>query len=97
MIWHDKPVLRELYSDFYRRMAAQCRPGETLEIGGESGNFKEFAPHVVSTDVLFAPWLNSVCDAQALPFKDTTFDNVVMMDVLHHHIIEGGVLSAPSR
>ena len=68
MIWHDKPVLRELYSDFYHRMADACRPGTTLEIGGGSGNFKEFAPHVVSTDVLFAPWLDSVCDAnQAVP------------------------------
>ena len=84
MIWHDKPVLRELYSDFYHRMADACRPGTTLEIGGGSGNFKEFAPHVVSTDILFAPWLDSVCDAQSLPFKDGSFDNVAMMDVFHH-------------
>jgi SAM-dependent methyltransferase len=84
MIWHDKPVLRELYSDFYRHMAAACLPGETLEIGGGSGNFKEFSPHVLSTDILFAPWLNSVCDAQSLPFRDGVFDNMVMMDVFHH-------------
>ena len=84
LIWHDKPVLRELYSGFYRRMAAACRPGMTLEIGGGSGDFKEFSPHVVSTDILFAPWLDSVCDAQALPFGDASFDNVIMMDVFHH-------------
>ncbi|MDP6031125.1 MAG: class I SAM-dependent methyltransferase [Alphaproteobacteria bacterium] len=84
LIWHNKPVLRELYSDFYRRISDACHDGSTLEIGGGSGNFKEFAPHVVSTDVLFAPWLDSVCDAQSLPFKDTAFDNVVMMDVFHH-------------
>ncbi len=83
-IWHDKPVLRKLYSEFYRRMADACHDGSTLEIGGGSGNFKEFAPHVVSTDVLFAPWLDSTCDAQALPFKDAAFDNMVMIDVFHH-------------
>jgi len=83
-IWHAKPVLRKLYSEFYRRMADACRPGTTLEIGGGSGNFKAFAPHVVSTDILFAPWLDSTCDAQVLPFKDGSFDNVVMMDVFHH-------------
>ena len=83
-IWHQKPVLRKLYSGFYRRMADACRPGATLEIGDGSGNFKAFAPHVVSTDILFAPWLDSTCDAQALPFREGSFDNVVMMDVFHH-------------
>ena len=65
-------------------MADACGPGTTLEIGGGSGNFKAFAPHVVSTDILFAPWLDSVCDAQSLPFENAAFDNVVMMDVFHH-------------
>ena len=65
-------------------MADTCRPGATLEIGGGSGNFKAFAPHVASTDIVFAPWLDSTCDAQILPFKDGSFDNVVMMDVFHH-------------
>ena len=55
-----------------------------LEIGGGSGNLKEFAPRVVSTDILLAPWLDAVADAQALPFRDGTFDSVVMVDVLHH-------------
>jgi ubiquinone/menaquinone biosynthesis C-methylase UbiE len=84
LIWHHKPVLRKLYSEFYRRMADACRPGAILEVGGGSGNFKKFAPHVMSTDILFAPWLDSVCDAQSLPFRNGSFDNVMMMDVLHH-------------
>jgi SAM-dependent methyltransferase len=82
--WQAKPVLREIYEDFYRRMASACRPGRTLEIGGGSGNFKAFYPGVVSTDIQFSTWLDAVCDAHRLPFADGAFDNIVMVDVLHH-------------
>ena len=30
------------------------------------------------------PWLDTTCDAQSLPFKDKSFDNIIAMDVLHH-------------
>ena len=83
-IWEAKPVLRAIYEGWYERMARLCRPGRTLEIGGGSGNLKSYAPDVVSTDLLTAPWLDAVCDAQCLPFADGSFDNVVMFDVLHH-------------
>jgi len=83
-------VLRAIYRDFYRRIMAASRPGLVLEIGGGSGNLKQFATHVISTDIQLAPWLDAVADAQALPFGDCTFDGIVMVDVLHH-------LEAPGR
>lgn len=83
-VWESKPVLRAIYSDYYRRMLCHCRPGPTLEIGGGSGNLKAFAPEVISTDILEAPWLDTVADAQALPFAEASFHNLVMLDVLHH-------------
>ena len=83
-IWDRKPVLREIYGDIYSRILAACVPGSILEIGGGSGNFKDYAPHTVSSDILPAPWLDLVCDAQRLPFADASFANVVMVDVLHH-------------
>lgn len=87
--WEKKPVLRAVYRDCYERMAALIAPGPTLEIGGGSGNFKQFAPSltdgaVVSTDIIDADWLDAICDAQALPFADGSFANIVMFDVLHH-------------
>jgi len=82
--WRQKPALREIYLDLYRRMAAELAPGKTLEIGGGAGIFKEFAPEVVTTDILPAPWLDFAADAQALPVADASFDNIVMFDVLHH-------------
>ena len=64
-IWQRKPVLRAVYGDIYRRIGQCRRPGRVLEIGGGSGNLKEFMQDVVSTDVLFAPWLDAVCDGVA--------------------------------
>jgi SAM-dependent methyltransferase len=83
-IWEQKPVLREIYLDIYRRMLAQAVAGPILEIGGGSGNFKAFAPATISIDIAPAPWLDVVCDAQRLPFADASFANVMMVDVLHH-------------
>jgi SAM-dependent methyltransferase len=82
--WQRKPVLRAIYNDLYRRMAAQCVPGRTLEVGGGSGNFKEFAGDVIASDVTFAPWLDLVADAQRLPFAAASLANIVMVDVVHH-------------
>jgi SAM-dependent methyltransferase len=82
--WRKKPALRDIYVDLYRRMAAARAAGPTLEIGGGSGIFKEFAPDTVTTDILSAPWLDLVADAQTLPFAPASFANVVMFDVLHH-------------
>jgi SAM-dependent methyltransferase len=84
VIWQQKPVLRAIYTDFYQRVAAACRPGLSLEIGGGSGNLKEFASQVVSTDIVPTPWLDAAADAQALPFAAACFANIVMVDVLHH-------------
>lgn len=82
--WEEKPSLRAVYRDLYRRIAAECTGGLTLEIGGGTGNLKAFAPHVVATDIQTAPWLDAVCDAHALPFADGAFANTVLFDVLHH-------------
>ncbi len=58
--------------------------GPTLEVGGGPGGLKSFADDIVSTDILPAPWLDVVADAQQLPFADSSFSNLVMIDVLHH-------------
>ena len=96
-IWRGKPVLRVVYRDFYRRIMEASRPGLVLEIGGGSGNLKQFATHVISTDIQWAGWLDAVADAQALPFGDSTFDGIVMIDVLHHLETPGRFLQEAQR
>lgn len=83
-VWASKPVLREVYGHLYRRIAAACQPGLTIEVGGGSGNFKQFAPDVLSFDIVHEPWLDFVADAQALPLQSSSVTNIVMLDVLHH-------------
>jgi SAM-dependent methyltransferase len=82
--WQRKPVLRAIYHDYYRRLLAKLRPGRTLEIGGGTGNLKDYAQDVITSDIQPAAWLDVVADAEILPFADASFDNVVMVDVLHH-------------
>ena len=82
--WNRKPVLRVIYDDFYDRLAAACRPGVTIEIGGGIGNLKRRLSNVVATDIQPAPWLDCVADAQRLPFAGGSAANIVMVDVLHH-------------
>lgn len=83
-IWKKKPILKMLYTQWYEQMASHLVTGHTLEIGGGSGNLKEFAPNVVCTDIVKVPWLDAVADAQALPFANNSFSNIVLFDVLHH-------------
>src|SRR5207253_10823581 len=83
-VWDRKPVLRAVYQDFYDRLAAECRPGVTIEIGGGIGNLKQRLTDVIATDIQSAPWLDCVADAQRLPFAAASATNIVMVDVLHH-------------
>jgi len=88
--WKGKPILRVLYERWYRQIAEQLVEGTTLELGGGTGNLKEFSPNVICTDIVNVPWLDAVVDAQFLPFKSNSLNNIVLFDVLHH--IENPVL-----
>jgi SAM-dependent methyltransferase len=65
-------------------IGSALKPGSILEIGGGSGNLKEFFPHAISSDILFTPWSDAVLDAHYLPLKNAVLDNIVLFDVLHH-------------
>ena len=83
-VWAQKKVLREIYHNFYERIQSFLKDGITLEIGGGTGNLKEYAPNVISSDIIESPWLDCVFDAQAMPYKDDSVANIVAIDVLHH-------------
>lgn len=83
-MWRRKPVLRQIYIDFYKRILKHVGMGLTLEIGGGSGNLKEFLPEAISTDLVPSPWLDAALDAQHLPFRTAAIRSIVMVDVLHH-------------
>lgn len=83
-IWQSKPILKKLYQHWCRMIENSLKPGSILEIGGGSGNLKEFFKNSISSDVVCVPWIDAVLDAHHLPFRNATFDNIILFDVLHH-------------
>lgn len=83
-VWQKKPILRLLYTEWYQGITKWLQPGQTLEVGGGTGNLKEFAPSVICTDIVKLPWLDAVADAQQLPFVSGSLANIVLFDTLHH-------------
>lgn len=83
-VWQEKPILRLLYTEWYQEISGWLQPGRTLEVGGGTGNLKEFAPSVVCTDIVKLPWLDAIADAQQLPFTSGSLANIVLFDTLHH-------------
>ena len=98
-VWHRRPLLREIYNRYFAEMVAnfakpqtgEGRFGTILELGGGSGNFKEyFQQHhpgegkLIATDVVPTQHCDLAVDAMAMPFSDGSVDNIVMQDVLHH-------------
>ena len=84
--WERKPALRSIYRAWYERIGAELTPNRpTVEIGAGSGNFEEFLPGLIATDVIDAgDWLDCIADARRIPFRDGSVGNIVMTDVLHH-------------
>ena len=85
-VWEQKPILRRVYNDefFARLLSFRIPNGLTLEVGAGPGFFKQFAPDIFSTDLVWCPWLDAIADAQHLPFQNASVANIFGLDMLHH-------------
>ena len=83
-VWKKKGTLRRVYENYHDHIRSACRTGLTLEIGGGSGHFREAQSDIISIDIQQLPWLDTVADAHQLPFSNDAFENIIMLDVLHH-------------
>jgi SAM-dependent methyltransferase len=85
-IWEKKKILRVIYTEWYQKILGDLSrgKGKTVELGAGSGNFKEFKPDVISSDIEPCDWLDMSFDAHKMPFEDDSVANIVMVDVLHH-------------
>jgi SAM-dependent methyltransferase len=83
-IWNTRPSLRRIYRSWFKLIRDNCNPGRTLEIGGGSGNFRDFWPDLLSTDIVPSQWISFCADANRLPIKSESVDNLVGVDILHH-------------
>ncbi len=85
--WESKPLLREIYAGFYRRVLALIDlqlSGRVVEIGSGIGNLKSHLPQALTTDLFPNPWLDQVCDAYEMPFSAGSVSHLVLFDVFHH-------------
>ena len=80
--WQERPLLREIYAGFHRRIAAEIAPGAgaVIELGSGIGSF----PDAILTDVVVNQWLDVACSGYRLPFRDGSARAIVLFDVLHH-------------
>lgn len=86
--WERKPVLRAVYADLYRPIAANLAPKDgnsrNLELGSGMGNVKQFIPDCLTSDIFPNPWLGRVESAYSLSFPDGGLSNMILFDVWHH-------------
>src|SRR5271157_1455044 len=98
-VWQKRPLLREIYNRYFAEMTANFATprntegtyGTIVEIGGGSGNFKEYfqrehpnaggGGRLIATDVVPTRHCDLAVDAMAMPFPDASIDNLVMQDV----------------
>jgi len=83
-IWHEKPVLRTIYNDLYRKIEGAVCEGDILEIGGGIGNLNLSYGEFVRSDIQYSLGVDVVTDAHQLPFNSGAFSNIILFDVLHH-------------
>lgn len=84
--WDEKPLLREIYSEWFEMIADRLSTisGPTIELGSGIGGFKEFSPDTTVTDLEATPWTDEIANAERLGYADSSLANLVMIDVLHH-------------
>jgi hypothetical protein len=101
-VWEAKPVLQRIYNEqfFTRLLAVRIAGGVSVEVGAGPGFFKSFAKdavNLVSTDLIWCPWLDAVVDAHRLPFRTGSVTNVFGLDMLHHLVKPMGFLGEAQR
>lgn len=84
--WESKKILRDIYEEWYKRIISDLNTdgGRTVELGSGSGNFKEYLPDLISSDIDPCSWLDMSFDAHKMPFENQSLSNIVMIDVFHH-------------
>ncbi|MDP3716187.1 MAG: class I SAM-dependent methyltransferase [Acidobacteriota bacterium] len=84
-IIRQKPLLRDVYEEWYDALAAQIGSAHpVLEIGSGAGYLAEYVPGIVTSDVRATPATQVVLDAHQLPFRTGALGAIAMTNVVHH-------------
>jgi hypothetical protein len=99
-LWEKKPLLRKVYSEFYRQIAQRVNPaipGLVVELGSGMGNIKQHLPQCITTDIFPNPWLDRVESAYKLSFGNGEIGHLILFDVFHHLQYPGTALKGFAR
>ena len=81
-------MLREIYHDFYQRIADAridpALPGPAVELGSGMGRIKDVIPQCVTTDLFPNAWLDRRENCYQLSFADASVSHLILFDVWHH-------------
>lgn len=86
-IINKKHLLKSLYKDFYMefsRRSSSLKAGLLLELGSGGGILKSVIPEAITSDMQFLPNIDICLSAEEIPFKNSSLDAFLMLDVLHH-------------
>jgi SAM-dependent methyltransferase len=98
--WNNKPILRKIYSSFYKRILNELKPdnsGKIVELGSGIGNLKSFVPECITTDLFPNPWIDQIENAYELSFEDNSINALILFDVWHHLKYPGTALKEFNR
>jgi SAM-dependent methyltransferase len=97
-VWKARPELRQVYREWFARLLGAVEGLDpVVEVGAGPGFLKEFAPRLVSTDVVAGLRVDVRCDADVLPFRSASVGGLVLVDTLHHLLRPLDFLSEAAR
>jgi SAM-dependent methyltransferase len=82
----NKPFMHQIYVEWYQ-LIKQHLPdlnGVMVELGSGPGFLDEEVPGVITSDLLFLPYLDALMNGRYLPFMQNGVDSIMMVDVFHH-------------
>ena len=82
--WRRKPVLREVYGEYYELIARwrSNAPGRNVELGSGRADYRQHNPGTLCCDVMPFPWLDFSADATRLPLGCGSVANLKIEQVI---------------
>jgi SAM-dependent methyltransferase len=86
LLIQEKPLLKSIYTLWYRRIASSLPSGDdpVLEVGSGGGFMRDFIPRLITSDIQHIPGIDLSTSAHRLPFPDGALRGIAMVNVLHH-------------
>jgi SAM-dependent methyltransferase len=85
-IIQENMFLKLIYDEWYSHIINALPIGEKsiVEIGTGAGFLNELIPKLITSEIIYCPFVNIVLNGLHLPFVSDSLRAVVLVDVLHH-------------